>query len=134
MSSIRSRDTTIEKIVKNILVSLNADMEEHPKDIYGNPDFILREKRVAIFCDGDFWHGYEMRTNPRLNIKRNRAFWLKKISSNAERDKKVNTKLSQDGWAVVRLWEHNIKSNKEKCAEIIKLAMTGDLAWAAQLL
>ena len=126
MSSIKSRGTGIEKSIAKILGDLNLDFEEHPDDIFGKPDFVLRSSKVAIFCDGDFWHGFKIETNPRFNVRNNREFWLKKIRTNISRDTNVNETLSSSGWRVVRFWEHDIRVNPAKCREII-LAIVGDL-------
>ncbi len=125
MSSIKSSDTGIEKSTAKILGNLNLEFEEHPRDIFGKPDFVLRSSKIAIFCDGDFWHGYNMETNPRLDVKNNRGFWLRKIRSNITRDSKVNETLAISGWRVVRLWEHDIRAEPTKCRDII-LATVGD--------
>ncbi|MCL4340613.1 MAG: very short patch repair endonuclease [Candidatus Thermoplasmatota archaeon] len=125
MSSIRSSGTAIEKMVGEMLDSLDLDYERHPANIFGKPDFILRSSRVAIFCDGDFWHGFSMKTSPRLNVKNNREYWMKKISANIERDARVNDTLLSMGWKVVRLWEHDINAHPEKCKRAI-LESTGD--------
>lgn len=119
MASIRSANTKIEKAIREILLSLNIDFDDHPGVLYGKPDFALRNEKIAIFCDGDFWHGYEIETNPRFNVGNNREFWLRKIRANIERDKKVNKELNLLGWNVIRFWEHDINSNPERCRKII---------------
>ena len=125
MSSIKSSGAGIEKSIAEILADLNLEFEEHPHDIFGKPDFVLRSSKTAIFCDGDFWHGFNLKTNPRLNVKNNREFWIKKIRSNIIRDSEVNKTLVSSGWRVVRLWEHEIKNELNKCKGII-LATIGD--------
>lgn len=123
MSTIKSSGTKIERQVRVILTELASTFEEHPGDVFGKPDFIIRPRKIAIFCDGDFWHGYNISTNPRLNVQRNRAFWLKKITANIARDIEVNRKLQSDGWQVIRLWEHDIHSHFEHCSKVIRAAM-----------
>ena len=125
MSSIKSSGTGIEKSIAKILGDLKLEFEEHPRDIFGKPDFVLRSSKTAIFCDGDFWHGFNIKMNPRLDVKKNRGFWIRKIRSNITRDSKVNEILASSGWKVVRLWEHDIKAEPTKCGEII-LATVGD--------
>ena len=93
MSSIKSSGTGIEKSMAKILADLNLEFEEHPHDIFGKPDFVLRSSKTAIFCDGDFWHGFNIKTNHRLDVKNNREFWIKKIRSNIIRDSIVNKTL-----------------------------------------
>jgi DNA (cytosine-5)-methyltransferase 1 len=125
MASIKSSNTSIEKRVSEILVNLNVEFIPHPDQVYGKPDFIIPNGKVAIFCDGDFWHGFEMGNNPRLDVRNNREFWIKKITANIRRDEIVNDRLRTEGWKVVRLWEHEINGNPEYCRETIAKAMEG---------
>src|SRR5438552_10509023 len=106
MASIKSRGTRIEKLMEDALSQLGIDFVTHPK-LYGNPDFILPGRGTVVFCDGDFWHGYRIGRNPRLEIRDNRDFWITKIRSNIKRDKEVNRVLSNMGLKIVRLWEHD---------------------------
>jgi len=68
------------------------------------------EEKVLVFCDGDFWHGYQYDAK-RLPKK----FWRDKIEGNMRRDRIVTRRLRADGWTVVRLWEHDIEKNHDKC-------------------
>ena len=115
MSRIRSRNTKIDLKMKRILSDTNYKFEMYPK-MFGSPDFVLERKRIAIFCDGDFWHGY------RYNEKKKPAkkFWRDKIQDNMSRDKKVSRKLRRDGWSVLRFWEHDIEKNPELCVRKLK--------------
>ena len=110
MSRIRGKDTKIEIKMEKILKKTGFKFEKHP-EMYGNPDFAHKRKRIAIFCDGDFWHGYRYGQKKRLSKK----FWRDKIENNMRRDKRYNRKLRRDGWSVLRLWEHDIEKNPEKC-------------------
>jgi len=87
----------------------------YPK-MFGNPDLIIKRKKIAIFCDGDFWHGYKYDEKKRLAKK----FWRDKIEGNMERDRKVTRKLRSEGWSVLRFWEHDIEKNPDKCLRRIK--------------
>ncbi len=115
MARIRSKDTMIEKRMGNALASLRVNYTKNPK-IFGNPDFAVTDRKVVVFCDGDFWHGYRLGRNPRLDVKDNRAFWMTKIRSNIRRDNVVNEKLRAEGWTVLRFWEHEIKDDPLSCA------------------
>ena len=110
MSQIRGKNTKIEIKMKRILKETGYKFEMHP-EMYGNPDFANKRKRIAIFCDGDFWHGY------RYEIKKKPAkkYWRDKIENNMRRDKRYSRNLRRDGWSVLRLWEHDIEKNPEKC-------------------
>ena len=108
MSQIRGKDTKIELRMKQLLEDTGYRFEMHPQ-MYGNPDFAHRRKRIAIFCDGDFWHGYRYNQKKRLAKK----FWRDKIENNMRRDRRYNRKLRRDGWSVLRLWEHDIERNED---------------------
>jgi DNA mismatch endonuclease (patch repair protein) len=74
--------------------------------IFGKPDFVFPKTRVALFCDGCFWHGHDCRnTKP----KQNAEFWGKKIARNKRRDRETTRELTERGWTVVRLWECELK-------------------------
>jgi len=91
----------------------------HYNKLPGNPDIVFPAKKVAIFCDGDFWHGkdWEIRQN---KIKTNREYWIPKISNNIERDKNVTKKLESRDWNVLRFWESDIKKNINEIITIIE--------------
>lgn len=109
MSRIRGKNTKIEIIIGELLSSNRIKFVQHPK-IYGNPDFLVG-KRTAVFCDGDFWHGYlyARKKKPR------KKFWRDKIEDNMRRDRQVSRKLRRDGYSVIRLWEHDIEKRPHVC-------------------
>ena len=78
----------------------------------GNPDFVFRRQRVAVFVDGDFWHG-----NPKnfVSPKTNPEFWKAKIEGNRARDKRNGRLLKKLGWTVVRIWESDLRKRPERC-------------------
>lgn len=114
MSRIRSTNTSIDLKMKELLVELEYEFIMYPK-MFGHPDFILNEKKIAIFCDGDFWHGYryDQKKKPR------KKYWQDKIENNMKRDKKISRKLRTDGWSVLRFWEHDIQKRPEYCIKKI---------------
>ncbi len=109
MSRIRGKNIKIEITTGNILRSNRIKFIRHPK-IYGNPDFLVGTK-TAIFCDGDFWHGfqYEQKKKPR------KKYWKDKIEGNMRRDGRISRKLRYDGYSVIRLWEHDIEKRPDMC-------------------
>ena len=116
MSRIKGKNTKIDLKMKNLLSGLGCRYTMYPK-MFGNPDFALKRKRIVIFCDGDFWHGYKYYKRKRLRKK----FWRDKIEGNMRRDRAVTKKLRAEGWSVLRFWEHDIQKNPEKCLrKIIK--------------
>ena len=75
-------------------------------------------KKIAVFCDSEFWHGYDWE-NRNQDIKTRREFWVSKIERNIQRDVDVTEKLRQEGWIVLRFWGKEIKKDPQKCAERI---------------
>lgn len=112
MSRIRSRNTGIERRMRTILRENRLHYRSYPK-MYGSPDFLV-EKRLLVFCDGDFWHGYDRKK--RLPKK----FWRDKIEGNMRRDRTVTRRLRTGGWSVVRLWEHDIVKKPGMCLKRIE--------------
>ena len=113
MSRIRSKNTSIDRRMREMLSEAGARFEMYP-DLFGSPDFQVG-KRVLVFCDGDFWHGYRYAEKKRPAKK----YWRKKIEGNMKRDMHVSRKLRRDGWSVLRIWEHDIKRKPETCARKI---------------
>ena len=117
MSRIRSKDTKIEKKIASLLRKNKIRYRRFPK-VFGSPDFIV-EKKILVFCDGDFWHGYGYDKKKRPQKK----FWRDKIERNMKRDRKVTRKLRADGWSVVRLWEHDIEKRPQSCIGRIRKSL-----------
>ena len=109
MSRIRSKNTSIDVRMREMLSEAGARFEMYP-DLFGSPDFQVGNN-VLVFCDGDFWHGYRYAEKKRSAKK----YWREKIEGNMRRDRKVSRRLRRDGWAVLRIWEHDIKKNPDKC-------------------
>ena len=90
------------------------------------PDIILTKYKIAIFIDGEFWHGYRWEEKKK-KLKANRGYWIPKIEKNILRDRQNNRKLKKAGWKVVRFWEHQINKDTEKCLQKIKKIMSENL-------
>ncbi len=122
MAKIRSRGTRIELLMEDALVNAKLDFVSHP-NLFGKPDFVLPMHKIAIFCDGDFWHGYNFGRNPRHEVKDNREFWTEKIRRNRIRDRLVNRRLMLEGWIVLRFWEHEVMRDPLRCVKKVKEAV-----------
>ena len=122
MQHNKATGSKIEVMLMKEFLSSRLSYRKNVKNIYANPDIAFIGKKVAVFCDGEFWHGYnwEERKN---DFKSNQSFWLPKIERNMERDKEVTLKLEADGWTVLRFWERDIKKNLIECADIIESAV-----------
>lgn len=113
MSRIRSKNTKIDLKMEGALNDLRYEFVMYPK-MFGNPDFILKRKKIVIFCDGDFWHGYNYRKK-----KPSKKFWRDKIGRNMKRDQYVSSKLRREDWSVLRFWEHDIDKRMDICTSKI---------------
>lgn len=121
MSRIKGRDTGPEKVIAEELCSLGFDWECHSKDIPGRPDFVFREHRVAVFVDGDFWHGWRF---PAWRHKLSEV-WEAKLAANRMRDQRNRRLLRRSGWKVIGIWEHQIERNLPLCIDRIRYALVG---------
>lgn len=120
MQRIPNEKTSIELIFENMLRNaglLFARPDQLINPLPGRPDFVLPKWRIAIFCDGDFWHGYEPK---RKTPNNNSDFWTAKIDRNIARDAEVRQGIHDAGWKVLRFWEHEIKREPEKCVATLK--------------
>jgi len=123
MSRIRGRDTKPEKAIEMMLRAIGINFETHCRDLPGRPDFVLRDLRIAIFVDGDFWHGWRF---PVWRLKLSEK-WEKKIETNRVRDARNQRLLRRQGWKVIRIWEHQIEKDPEICAIRIQKSIAADL-------
>ena len=121
MQHIRGKDTTIEVILRKALWARGYRYRKNYKRIPGSPDIVLTKYKIAIFCDGEFFHGKDWEVlKPRLEKSNNSEFWIKKISRNLERDDEINKKLLSRGWTVIRFWGNEIKKNTDECIRVIE--------------
>lgn len=125
MQMVKNKNSKIEIMLRKELWSRGLRYRKNVTDIFGKPDIVYIRKKVAIFCDSEFWHGYnwEERKN---DFKSNQEFWLSKIDKNMERDKEVNSRLEGQGFKVFRFWGKEIIKNTAICADIIERWLKGE--------
>lgn len=113
MSRVRGKDTGIEKALRSELQRRGLRFRKHAAKLPGKPDIVFSRAKVAVFVDGDFWHGF------RFPVWRGRVplFWQIKISKNRERDRRNFRRLRAMGWHVLRLWQHSIEADLDACVE-----------------
>lgn len=105
MSRIRGRDTGPERLMAGILREVGEPFTEQDRSLPGRPDFVLEGRRLVVFVDGDFWHGWKFAEwKHKLAPK-----WRTKIAANIRRDRRNRAALRVDGWTVMRVWEHQLK-------------------------
>ncbi|VBT67598.1 DNA mismatch endonuclease Vsr [Burkholderia pseudomallei] len=116
MSRIRSRDTKVELTVRKELHRRGYRFRVNAAWLAGKPDIVFTKIRLAIFIDGDFWHGWQFeRWADKLA-----PYWHEKISGNIARDRRRRALLRREGWTVMRLWEHDVRKNFERCIRRIE--------------
>ncbi|TCD10496.1 very short patch repair endonuclease [Pedobacter frigidisoli] len=120
MSKIKGKNSIPELKLRKALWAKNVRFRIHPKGFQGKPDLIINKYRLAIFVDGDFWHGYEWEER-KSSLKKNTGFWIPKIERNMQRDRQINEVLSAKGYTVMRFWEHQVKENLAKCVNQVLL-------------
>lgn len=119
MSRIRGRNTTPERMIARALRRRRVYFATHAKELPGRPDFVFRRKRVAVFVDGDFWHGWRF---PLWQHKLSQK-WQHKIAATRARDQRNQRALRATGWTVIRLWEHQVQKNVDACVERILMEL-----------
>ena len=119
MKAVKNKGSKIETMLQIELWHRGLKYRKNVKTVYGKPDIAFIGKKVAVFCDSEFFHGYDWE-NKNKEIKSNRDFWIPKIEKNMARDKAVTEKLKSDGWIVLRFWGNEIKRNLSQCADKIE--------------
>lgn len=124
MQHIKSSDTEIEVLLRKALWEKGYHYRKNYKNLPGKPDIALTKYKIAIFCDGEFFHGKDWEVlRPRLEKSNNSEYWISKISKNRKRDDEVNKKLLFMGWTVIRFWGNDIKNNTDECIKVIDEAV-----------
>jgi DNA mismatch endonuclease, patch repair protein len=116
MASVKSKNTGLELLVFKGLHDKGVKFKKHYRQLTGTPDIVFPRQKVAVFIDGDFWHGYRY---PAWRKKIKASFWRKKIETNRARDRRNFAALRRMGWKVVRVWGHEIKDDLPKAVSRI---------------
>lgn len=129
MRRVRGAGTQPEREFAKSLRKTGLRFRTHDARLPGKPDFVFPSKRLAVFVDGDFWHGHQWRERKHQSIDaqlarvRNRKYWLRKISRNFMRDFRTTASLLDSGWRVLRIWESTIRRGKDRCREMALTAV-----------
>lgn len=119
MGKIKSVNTKPEILLRKALWAKGYRYRVHPKSIPGKPDILITKYKLAIFVDGEFWHGHDWQTKKK-KLKTNSAFWIPKIERNMQHDEEVNQQLQELGWTVMRIWQQHIEKNLSGCVKTIE--------------
>ena len=121
MSKVHLQNGKAETILAKRLWHEGYRYRRNYKMLPGSPDIALTTYRVAIFVDGEFWHG-ENWEERKAKLKHNREYWIEKIEENMARDKRVDTQLQEMGWTTIHFWEKQVLKHTDDCLQdILKL-------------
>jgi DNA mismatch endonuclease (patch repair protein) len=115
MSRIKGKDTGMEVRVRSELHKRGLRFRKHVKGLPGKPDVVFSREKVAVFVDGDFWHGYRF---PAWQDKLS-PFWREKIAKTRQRDRRNFAGLRRQGWRVIRIWQHQLKKHPAQAIQMI---------------
>lgn len=125
MSRVRHKDSKAELALRRALHAAGVRYRLHAPDVFGRPDLVIRSRRLAVFVDGDLWHGNpaEVRRRGRESLAdlfpTRTDWWVAKIERTVARDREVTERLRAEGWTVVRLWEHDVLRDPPACARTV---------------
>lgn len=124
MQKIKGKDTSIELLLRKELWKKGYHYRKNYRKLPGSPDIVLTKYKIAIFCDGEFFHGRDWENlKSRLKKGDKGEYWIAKISRNIQRDEEINEKLLFLGWTVLRFWGDDIKENTYECVKTIEEAV-----------
>jgi len=119
MKVVKLKNGPLERFVQRELRRHGVKFACHVRSLPGSPDIVLNRERVAVFVDGDFWHGWRLPCWERQLSK----FWRDKLQANRRRDQRNFRRLRLQGWKVIRIWQHQLAHDKAACIRRIILAM-----------
>lgn len=122
MSRVHSTNGKDEIILEKLLWHNGVRYRKNYKELPGKPDIAITKYKIAVFIDGEFWHGYDW-NNYKNHIKSNRGYWIKKIEYNMRHDQEVNEQLRKQGWIVLRFWSKKVLRDPEYYCSIVQWYM-----------
>jgi DNA mismatch endonuclease (patch repair protein) len=132
MSRVKSTDTGPELKLRRALWARGLRYRLHARDLPGKPDLVFRREKIAVFCDGDFWHGHNWRLRGLGSLEEEVAgytpYWREKILKNVSRDRAADAALADLKWLVLRFWASEIDKDAQKCAAIVEAGKKARLA------
>ena len=115
MSRVKLKGGTAEGLLAKALWHAGVRYRRNDRRLPGSPDIAIGRDKIAVFVDGEFWHGYDWERR-KERLVRNRAYWLEKIQENIDRDRRDDGRLRALGWTPVRFWEREVKADPAGCA------------------
>jgi len=123
MQAVKNKDSQIEVSLRRALFRKGYRYRKNYTKVVGKPDIVFTKEKIVVFCDSEFWHGYDWE-NRKADFKSRQDFWIPKIERNMERDREVNHRLESEGYIVLRFWGKRIKKELDAVvAEIEKVVL-----------
>lgn len=119
MKRVKLKDGSLELTVQKALRACGLKFRRHVRSLPGRPDVVFPKQKVAVFVDGDFWHGWRL---PAWEQKLS-PFWCDKLHANRARDQRNFRKLRALGWKVIRLWQHDVLRDTDACVQRVCTAL-----------
>lgn len=127
MTAIRSKNTKPEMLLRKELWRKNCRYRVNCKNVLGKPDIVIKKYKIAVFVDGDYWHGHNWAIRGLSSLEEElenySPYWKTKIKRNVERDLEITIRLRDEGWTVIRFWESDIKKDVALCAKAVITAI-----------
>ncbi len=118
MQHVRNKNSLIELKLRRALWHAGFRYRKNLRSVFGCPDIVFLRLKIAVFCDSEFWHGFDWE-NRKHDFKSRQDFWIPKIERNMARDREVNERLSAEGWTVIRFFGKQILRNVDECVRVI---------------
>lgn len=118
MSKVKLKEGEAETLLAKEIWHVGYRYRKNYKKLPGSPDIAILKYNIAIFVDGEFWHGYDW-DNKRNKLNRNRDYWIQKIEENIARDVRVDKELKALGWTPIHFWEKEVKKDLKKCVDAV---------------
>ncbi|WP_410220974.1 very short patch repair endonuclease [Pedobacter sp.] len=120
MSKIKGKNSKPELLLRKALWRKNLRYRIHDSSLPGKPDIVIKKYKLAIFIDGEFWHGYNW-DQVKPSLKANKEFWIPKIERNMQKDRIYNRQLQEMGYTVFRFWSEEVLKHRERVVNQILL-------------
>jgi DNA mismatch endonuclease (patch repair protein) len=132
MGAIRSKQNRTEVTLRKAIFARGLRYRLYRRDLPGKPDLVFVRERVAVFVDGDYWHGRLLIEEGRSAVAKrlarlpaeSRKYWMMKFTKRVERDQEMSRELRQRGWRVLRFWESDVKRDVGRFVERVERAVT----------
>lgn len=126
MAKVKLEKGTAETLLAKSLWAKGIRYRKNYKRLPGSPDIAITKYKVAIFIDGEFWHGYDWDSR-KATLKNNKEYWVEKIEENMRRDKKNDRLLNEMNWTVIHFWEKDVLKNTRVCVEAVEETICNQL-------